>query len=300
LKPPAGRSSPELGIVLLDYQTPDQTIRYIRGVLSKIKRKHLLVVVNNTDDPQIAKTIAKAVHGAVFSGGTPLVRNPRGRYVLTTGSNLGYARGNNVGYQFLKKYFRVRHILFTNNDISMKDPENIILKLWEAMEGDPKIGAAGPAILGGDHLSQNPHHYRGLGRRTLSHLLNPLVVLVKLLVGRSFDYSAVQNMKSGFCYRLSGAFILIREKCFRACGGFDENTFLYSEESIFSERMREAGYGSYFCRTPPLFHEEGRTARKYIQLKEKLRMELESGRRPWRREPWLLGFTSTPIYPLTY
>lgn len=81
--------------------------------------------------------------------------------------------------------------------------------------------------------------------------------------------------------RLDGlvvALCLFLEKAFEAVLGFDENIFLYCEEMILSERMRNKGYMTYFYPEWTIYHYHrgahnpesekiGRVSKKYYYRK---------------------------------
>ena len=47
---------------------------------------------------------------------------------------------------------------------------------------------------------------------------------------------------------VEGSFFAISSKAYKAARGFDERTFLYSEEVIMAQRLRRAGYGEAVLR----------------------------------------------------
>ena len=68
--------------------------------------------------------------------------------------------------------------------------------------------------------------------------------------------------KSKFCYWVSGCFFVTRAEVFESVNGFDENTFLYAEEMILSERYARRKYKVFFDNDFTIIHEGGATVRK--------------------------------------
>jgi GT2 family glycosyltransferase len=58
-----------------------------------------------------------------------------------------------------------------------------------------------------------------------------------------------------------GSTLLISRDCWQACGGWDESFFLYSEETDFALRARDAGLATRFVPTARAVHLEGDSRR---------------------------------------
>jgi GT2 family glycosyltransferase len=103
----------------------------------------------------------------------------------------------------------------------------------------------------------------------LRNALNPFFMLIKIL-NRKFDQPALQNAPSGYYRHVSGCFMVIRQNAYVQSGGFDKNTFLYAEEAILSERMKNAGFKAFYQVTPPIRHKEGLTIDLFVNTENKL------------------------------
>ncbi|HFI0272105.1 TPA: glycosyltransferase family 2 protein, partial [Streptococcus suis] len=75
--------------------------------------------------------------------------------VVKTPKNLGFANGNNYGYNVLKEYMDPDFVIFSNSDIIL--PENGLYKWILQCKNDYNFGVLGPSIysINGDFY-QNP------------------------------------------------------------------------------------------------------------------------------------------------
>ena len=84
------------------------------------------------------------------------------------------------------------------------------------------------------------------------------------------------NAEEGFHYRIMGSFMMMKSSDFKACGGFDPNTFLYSEEAIMAERLKKTGKGVWYCPEVAVLHEHSATISTHFDLRIRRKMRLES------------------------
>jgi GT2 family glycosyltransferase len=76
---------------------------------------------------------------------------------------------------------------------------------------------------------------------------------------RLFDLDYPEQATEGPHYKLSGSFMLVRTADFLQAGGFDEETFLYAEENILSDRLSLLGKCFYFVPSVHVLHRHGET-----------------------------------------
>src|SRR6056297_385565 len=90
-----------LGIVLVNYKNHDETVEYVNNELCKISTNNVLVIVNNADPGKHGLQLAEAIGAQHYHSSdlTPFPQNHH--FVISEPENLGYARGNNLGFAFL-------------------------------------------------------------------------------------------------------------------------------------------------------------------------------------------------------
>jgi GT2 family glycosyltransferase len=255
----------ELGIILIDYKTAQQSIDYFNSVIKKLNINYVLFVLNNTNDFSTSNLIAEKIGAKVVRKSVDF-KTRNNKFVFTAGDNLGYARGNNLAYEILKRQFEMKYLLITNNDISVNNPTRVVKKLISKLEANKDIGVVGPTIIGHDGRNQSPSAYKTIWETIILRLFFYPILRPFL---KDFGFTTIHKAKEGYCYRVMGSFMLLRESAFIEVGKFDDATFLYAEEMILTERMLARGYKTYYCFTPPVIHVGGQTTKKYFSAREK-------------------------------
>jgi GT2 family glycosyltransferase len=177
--------------------------------------------------------------------------------------NGGFAKGNNIGAKVATKIFKPQYLLFTNNDILFNHQIDIKL-LTRHMNDKSNIAVVGPKIVGLNGKPQSPAKKVDIYHRWIyPMMLYPLgnyISKISKVVQQSGD--TIKNADSGIVYRVMGAFMLCDANKFYECGMFDENTFLYGEEMILSERLEHYGYKVYYEDVVCITHEGGYTTKE--------------------------------------
>lgn len=174
--------------------------------------------------------------------------------VLVSSENLGFARGNNLGYRYLVEYQNPDYIIVMNNDVLIEQPEFLDL-------ADTIYQRTGYAVLGPDIYSPKADEHQNTGTeygatleevrkrcRTYSRYYERAWfyyhrhVLLRGVANRlrhchtdagTYREAAENVMLHGACYIFSRKFMEHRPNC------FNPNTFMYGEEDIlYYECMR--------------------------------------------------------------
>lgn len=237
-----------IGIVIVSYRNIDGTVSFINDQLSKIALPWKVVVIENSTEHSVGKEIANRCGGIhLMPNSTDASLTSHRVFVISLFNNLGFARGNNLGAEFLLSHFKCDYLLFTNDDIII-DNKNVIEIMIKSFQKDDRIAVIGPQILGVDGIPQSPHYkvitpQRQIGWKLLWFLRRKR---------KHSDYRPISI--SGYCYWVSGCFFLIKTTDFLAIEGFDPRTFLYSEEVILAERLKKIGKKEYFCADTKVVH----------------------------------------------
>ena len=159
--------------------------------------------------------------------------------VVCSGRNLGFAGGNNLGYD----YAQGNYILFLNNDMVLKQA---MLRPMVERLSDKRIGGVSPGI----YYLQKPdrlqyYGYRDMTSITLKHTTE------------SFDISRKEDfLHPKETEVLHGGAMMVRRDVINSVGKMTEVYFLFYEEFDWSRRMREAGYILYYEPMSIVFHKE--------------------------------------------
>ncbi|MPV48510.1 glycosyltransferase [Pseudactinotalea sp. HY160] len=172
--------------------------------------------------------------------------------VVEAGANLGYGAAINLGL----RHARPRRGAYILNPDAVPSPGSV-LTLLRAVEADPRIGMAVPRILtdAGDlkySLRREPTLLRALGEALLggrrAAAFAPLGDLIRdpayYVDGASADWA-------------TGAAMFVPAHAARTVGTWDERFFLYSEETDYALRLRDAGLRVHLVHAASVAHPGG-------------------------------------------
>jgi len=158
--------------------------------------------------------------------------------VIRNQANRGFGQGSNVGARRAEGAY-----------LAFLNPDTVVEPGWlgaliEALEADPQAGLATSKILLLADPAQintcgNEMHYTGL----------------TLCRGLGMDRGAYSEPAQ--VSAVSGAAFAIRRDVYEALGGFDEDFFLYMEDTDLSWRARLAGYKCLYVPQSVLHHDYG-------------------------------------------
>lgn len=144
--------------------------------------------------------------------------------------NLGYAKGNNYIIKKCEYIFKPDYVLIINPDIRLTS-ENILQELIKTINDE--IVCVGPKVILENGIQQGPYIKQTPLKYGLKKLFPFLWFPLKLITYyKNKRINQIQKV-----YRIIGAFMLIDYNFFNKIDFFDENTFLFWEEDILSEKI---------------------------------------------------------------
>ena len=262
-----------IAIILVNYKDEERTITYIKEELSKIKSPHLIVIVNN-EATDLTDNVLMSNLNAVLIKNTDQKPHTSNCYVLSQPENLGFAKGNNLGAEFLFKYFDISHFLISNIDIRFIN-DDVVDKLIEKLESLTDVGLIGCKVVGLDGVNQSPEPYSPFWNRYIwMYWLTPFLTATKKTKIFQLDYS--QKAPEGEHYKIMGSFFIVNAQDFKNCGMMDPNTFLYAEEMILSDRLKRIHKKTYYFPDVAVLHEHGKTINQHFKISKSMRLQFES------------------------
>lgn len=261
-----------LATVIVNYGTHDRTVQYVKEELPKCRLSQLIIIVNNgaterTTSYFVQELKANRIDNISQISGN---NNEGNIYVIHNPENSGYAKGNNIGVRFVNNHFDVDYLLISNNDIVFQQ-DDVVEKLIDKLNELPDAAVIGPKVVGLDGKCQSPYWYIPFWREML---LYPLQRFIPFFTLPSLDCAKAD---SGYYHHVMGSFFVVAYSDFLLCGMMDENTFLFYEEWILSDRMLAIGKKIFYFKEVAVLHDHGVSMKKMNNKLIKRDFFLESG-----------------------
>lgn len=233
--------------VILHYLTTEDTLECVNSILNNIFYSDYSIVIVDNGSENDSLSILKMNFGSVNNV-----------HIIESKKNLGFAKGNNIGYQFAKKNLNAESIIMINND-TIIEQENFLSQIDDIYE-ETHYDILGPDIISlKDHQHQNPYKIKTmdfslknvkkqLRSRRKSRFLNKMyiqqvaVIVYKKILKRYLKQYREKNRMSkrekfnydekieGF--KLHGSCYIFSPQYVKKYKGLYSHTFMYMEEDI--------------------------------------------------------------------
>lgn len=278
------------GYVILHYKNIGETRKCIESLVNTADKSSVFLIVDNGSGDNSGEELKKEYAGL-----------EQCRFLLLE-ENLGFSKGNNYGYDYMKKNYDVDFIVVANNDIVFyqKDFEKKISEIYvrtnfDVLGPDEYIPwnkeHQNPLFLKGitiDRLEKEIEEYknyrehpeefekrlkvRGIKNRWCSRSALLRCVYSKLRGTENINYKKeYENIGlQGACLIVSKRFIDNEEKM------FTPELFLYCEEIFLYYKCMDKGYKTVYCPEIGVRHEESASFKNANKNKlDRLRFMLE-------------------------
>ena len=234
----------QIGFVILHYMVKSITIKAVESIIKNVDiQNYKIVIVDNASPNQTGQELKS------------FFQEDKKIEVILNDYNMGFAKGNNQGFLYLKNNFECKFIVMMNNDVILLE-EHLSEKLDQAYR---KIvfDIAGPLIMTGDGIcNKNPFETGLNSKKRVERKLKQFYLeaftykfhfhfmwdalrwgkktLKKRWLSKkpNKDYLSVQEG-----VRLHGCFLIFSENYIKDYNGLDERTFMYGEEDVLFIHM---------------------------------------------------------------
>jgi N-acetylglucosaminyl-diphospho-decaprenol L-rhamnosyltransferase len=186
--------------------------------------------------------------------------------LLPQSENIGYTRGNNIGFQAAQG----RYLLLLNPDTEMTG--DALAQMVSYLEANPTVGIVGPRTLNTDGSIQST-------RRRFPTLLTAFFestwlesLAPKSLLDRYYVAAAADDSMTDVDW-VQGSALMARREVYQQIGGLDEGYVMYSEEMDWCRRAKDAGWRVVYLGTAQIIHHGGKStdqvaARRHIHFQQ--------------------------------
>ncbi len=230
-------------IIVLNWNQPKLTIETIES-LQKLKTHKdcqlKIVVVDNGSSDNSVEEFRK------------LRPQKFGLEIMETGSNLGFAGGNNIGIKYAIDHF-ADYVMVLNNDTVVSS--TLLLELLQPMD-DVKIGITSPKIYFAKgyefHKSRYKKNQLGKviwyagGKMDWKNIFGSNKGVDEIDKGQ-YDKQQEVDFATGACF-------LAKTKALKEVGLFDEKYFMYMEDADLSERFKRKKWKIIYIPEAILWH----------------------------------------------
>ena len=238
--------------IILHYMGCKDTIECIESIynLEKFDNNIDIVVVDN-NSPDNSYDILQHKY-----------KNRNNFHLLRNDTNLGFAKGNNVGFKYSKENLNPDFIIMLNNDtiIKQSDFNKILIEQYKKYNFD----IAGPNIISvKDNKNQNPIPYKIPNKKHISKKIFKNYILylssyIKLDVFIKYlnKIIKINSNKKYNDYMLHGSCLIFSKKYINNYDGLCDKTFLYCEEDILKYISIRDNLNMKYINNITIFHKE--------------------------------------------
>jgi len=205
----------------------------------------------HTAPPELAHEIIVVDNGST-DGSADAARRWKDVRLIEAGSNLGFARANNVGIRASAG----SNLLLLNSDTIV--PPRAVDRLVEQLQRHPDVAVVGPRLVDAD----------GRAELSFGRMMGPFNELRQKILVRG--QARRRPFVLRFVYRItrqaqspdwvSGACLLVRRSDAESVGLLDERYFMYTEDVDFCAAIRARGRRILFTPEVEIVHVRGRSA----------------------------------------
>jgi len=234
-----------VSIVILNWNGKEHLVDCLESVLQTTYAPLEIIVVDNGST----------------DGSVSLVRSKYASVqILENGQNLGYAEGNNRGFQKARGEF----VVTLNNDVVVEP--TWLNKPIHYLENDARIG-----IVSCRQMNYYDHSLID----SLFHYPAPDLSFARVGHGEPFDPASWHNVP-GYVIAPNGGSAIYRKEMFQQVGGFDIFFFAYHDETDLGMRAFLSGWKCLFVPEAVVYHKDGASFKKtsgkahYFHVRNKL------------------------------
>lgn len=181
-------------------------------------------------------------------------------HACQTNHNGGYGSGNNFGVKYAREVLGCDHVLIANPDVQFSN--DLVKRLARALQEDERraVASAIQCNAKGERITRSawriPHPWR--------YIFCTGALLRKWGENFYFTLEELCSQPTVEVDCVAGSLLLVSGEKFLTVGGYDEEMFLYCEETTLGSKLKQAGFKSVVCSDMEYLHLHGVTISKSI------------------------------------
>lgn len=221
-----------ISVIIISYNTRQMTLDCLRALEADLKDAPAEIwVVDNASRDGSAEAIRAAFPQV------RLIENPR---------NAGFGAANNLALRQAEGEF----LLLLNSDAFVHP--GAVAALAQYLRAHPRVGLVGPRLLNRDgSVQQSCYRYPSPLRAWMENLGIASLLSRHPVFG---DYRRWAHETERSVEWVIGACLLVRREAYEQAGGFDEDFFMYQEETDWQRRLRDGGWEIAFTSAAQVTH----------------------------------------------
>jgi GT2 family glycosyltransferase len=224
----------DLSIIIVSFNTKEVTLACLNSIVKNTQGiKYEIIVIDNNSIDGSVEALKKLPNKALR--------------VVENKKNLGFAAANNQGI----KAAHGRYLLFLNSDTLIKDDLFREMVAW--LDREPEIGIATCALHNKDGSLQGTGGYFPTLLRVFSWMTIEDIPFIDKLIKSFHPLHSKSLFRNEHFYKrkrhldwLTGAFLLVRRQVTDDIGGWDEQYFMYAEDTDFCFRAKKKGWQIFY------------------------------------------------------
>lgn len=247
-------------IIVLCYNDNSVALKYLQKIV-KFKSIDKIIVVDNASKVEIFETLKFGI--AEFN-------KSRKIDIISNKKNYGYAIGNNRGIKYAYEKYHPQYITISNTDIEYED--SVLEAVLGFCDNKKNVGMVSPTMC-------TPNDGNTLTAWKLPSfpmaMWNANFALKKLYNPQGYSDNYFNREYSNVDV-LPGSFFTCPAKILIAVNGFDEDTFLYGEESLLAYKLIKYGCVNYLLNNEKYMHYHSMIINKNIDYSKKFELLYEA------------------------
>lgn len=250
-----------LGAVILNYNDYDSTYRCVTNLAKFEVLDYIVIVDNNSSDDSISLLKHNLIDSKIE--------------FLELNKNGGYGYGNNAGVMYLFNKYCCQYTIICNPDTYIT--ENNLKACLDFIKTKNDCIIVAPQMKNSDYTVNRTGAWR-IPNRVELLLFNLLVAPNSNLYYQNSDY---ENDYLA-CDCVAGSFLLVDTRKFIDIGLYDDNVFLYWEETIIGIKAKKKGYVTYLLPNISFIHNHS------VSISKSIKSDYTQQKLMWKSRLYLL------------